>query len=614
VCLVRLSIRSGVSSQTRRSLAFAACLAVGSVLLFVTGCQLPAPRPPGPPVDPASLAPQYPGIEFGGAQTLADFQNSAQLQWFAVASGAEESDATAMPDANTSKLPQPTLETPPDGPDDARSLKFDLTSAADRLVFDLTRAATAGMTRDWSDFGALLLRISGPPDGADANVTLRSGGAAGFGELSFAIHLASGWNLLTADLDAMSRGAERHDIRQLEIALVLGSKPATFYLDDIVLADHVRWYTGQDGRPEKLYAYARGPRVFAGVRDRFELVFAEAAISAWFTAGPENLAGRSGLGPWPVFVANDWSGRAEDSGRSLRFASPHEPGLRPAASQRIVEASPVRIVLEGQRELLLGESVAETSGAAELRRGSMHFVIYPDGRVFVRSDLDAGPSAWPLSRLAWGLLLNSGTAFALSQRPSAAPDHDPANFVLLTRTPPGDELLWVSHLPDGMRWRRILPEIGGRSATVLAGETPTEPVMSGAHLLWFGPAELDVDRAEAVASDYQEPLALKPDAGTLVTDAPGDINRDGYNESEGCYELSLQRGRLRFVYDPGSLPRQGPLFRLTGSEQARCWIYANGQALPSAARDAAGRALFALPGIIRTPRLIEVYAETADGA
>jgi hypothetical protein len=501
---------------------------------------------------------------------------------------------------------QPIIAIPPNGSADARSLKFDLST--DRLVCDLQRATSDGAPRDWSNFGALLLRILGPPEGAEAMLLLRSGGPAGFGEATFRLRLAAGWNLITVDLDAISRGRERHDMRELEIVpSVSGAKPP-FYLDDIVLADRTQWFAGQNGGPGELYAYARGPRVFVGVPDRFELVFAEGVISAWYATGPENLAGRGGLGPWPAFIGSDWSGRLEDSSRKLIVASPSEYGFRPAVSQKVLESSAARVVLEGSHELRLGDTAAENADATELRRCAARYVIYRDGHVFVQTDLDAGPSAWPLGRAGDALFLNSGTNFSVSDRPPATPEHDPANFALLTHTSSGADLLWAPHLASSMRWRRFFSETGRQPSLLIAGETPAAPVMSSAQLLWFCPASLDAPAAEEIASDYQEPLALRPDAGTLVTDAPGDLNHDGYNESEGCYELALQRGRLRFGFDPGSLPRQAPLFRIHGGENTRCWVYADGEALPAEARDASGRILFTLPGVIRSPRMIEIYA------
>jgi hypothetical protein len=619
--LVRRSIRSEVNSRRSCPLPIATCIAACGALLFAGGCQAPGPHLPAPPLDPASLTAQYPTVEFSGARTLADFQNPAEAHWFNVARAVSDVDlssiaagaATSAPSvsprvASDRRRPaQPVVAVPPGGPDEARSLKFDLTSAADRLVCELQRAASDGAPRDWSDFGALLLRIWGPPDGADAVLLIRSGGIAGFGEATFPLHLTAGWNLITVDLDALSRDRERHDMRQLEISPVIGSKLATFYLDDLVLADRTHWFTDQDGEPGELYAYVRGPRAFVGVPGGFELDFAEGAISAWYATGPENLAGRGGLGPWPVFIADDWSGRAEDLRRGLTIAGPVERGSRPAAGQKIVESSPARVVLEGSRELSPGRIATGAVGPAKMPRCVARYAIYPDGRVFVQTDLEAESSVWPTGRLGFILSLNSGSNFSLAERPPATPEHIPASFAFFGRTLPAVNLLWTPHLAGIMRWRRFLPETGHEPSLMLAGEMPAQPAMSTTQLLWFCPAALDARQAEEVASDYQEPLALRPDAGTVVTDTPGDLNHDGYNESEGCYELAPQRGRLRFLFDPGSVPRQTPLFRIHTAANAQCWVYSNGQALPAIGRDAAGRILFTLPGTIRSPRLIEIY-------
>ena len=605
MCLVPLSTRCVVKPLCA-NLRIAAQLAACAALLLTGGCELASPRLPGPPLDPASVAAHYPSVEFSGAQTLADFQNPAQAHWFSIVS-----DASLDPSLSSSLDPstpvQPTIATPPGSPE-ARSLAFDLNSAAERLVCDLQRAASDGAAQDWSEFGALLLRLWGPPDGADAILLLRSGGPTGFGETVLPLRLSAGWNLLTVDLDSVSRGHERRDMRQLEIIPVIGSKPATFHLDDLVLADRTQWYTGQDAGPGELYAYSRGPRVFVGVHERFELVFAEGAISAWYATGPGSLAGLGGLGPWPVFVANDWSGSLEQGARGLTLAGPLDPGMRPAVTQRVLEASATRVVLEGSRELLLAADAADVNSSAELRQCRSRYVVYRDGRVFVQISLEAGSTPWPSDRLGWAVLLDSGTDFAVAESPPATPEDVPANFALVTSNPPGADLLWAPHAAGDMRWRRFLPRTGSEPSLLLAGETQSQPVMLSTHLLWFCPAGFNAEKAEEIASNYQEPLALQPQAGHLVTDVPADLNHDGYNESEGCYELALQRGRLRFDVLPGSTPRHEPLFRINGTDKTRCWVYADGQALPVETRDAAGQIMFTLPGIIRSPRTIEVYA------
>jgi hypothetical protein len=50
------------------------------------------------------------------------------------------------------------------------------------------------------------------------------------------------------------------------------------------------------------------------------------------------------------------------------------------------------------------------------------------------------------------------------------------------------------------------------------------------------------------ALDYREPAKIT--GATLVTDDPGDFNRDGFNESEGCFVLRGP-GPLSFTFEKG---------------------------------------------------------------
>jgi len=67
--------------------------------------------------------------------------------------------------------------------------------------------------------------------------------------------------------------------------------------------------------------------------------------------------------------------------------------------------------------------------------------------------------------------------------------------------------------------------------------------------------------ALSYAIDYRTPA--KVTGATLVKDDPGDLNKDGYNESEGCHVLKGP-GPLTFTYEKGKGAGSAPAFKVLG--------------------------------------------------
>jgi len=65
------------------------------------------------------------------------------------------------------------------------------------------------------------------------------------------------------------------------------------------------------------------------------------------------------------------------------------------------------------------------------------------------------------------------------------------------------------------------------------------------------------------AMQYREPAKLTGPDGIGITDDEGDLNKDGYNESEGCHVLKGP-GPLSFTYEKGKGAGFAPVFKVTG--------------------------------------------------
>jgi len=65
-----------------------------------------------------------------------------------------------------------------------------------------------------------------------------------------------------------------------------------------------------------------------------------------------------------------------------------------------------------------------------------------------------------------------------------------------------------------------------------------------------------------LAIEYRTPPKLAVNGAALVTDDPGDLNQDGYNESEGCYVVRGE-GAVDFSCQTGAVLHQ-PAFKILG--------------------------------------------------
>jgi len=202
------------------------------------------------------------------------------------------------------------------------------------------------------------------------------------------------------------------------------------------------------------------------------------------------------------------------------------------------------------------------------------YTIYPTGQVFVLIGHKRKPATGSKSRLllsaacngnlSWwqapvpgqsgpdssttrsggGLLLASGLSIPSNRR--SLPDDllllpGQAGRCVVTPAFPGPQ--------DSSRWTISFPEAGGGEGLAIQ--------------LRIFPRNLDsLGVAEPYRKDYQVPAKLWMQAGKVVTDEAGDLNADGYNESEGCYTI---RGGRTVVLDAGGNDRMQPAIKFLGS-------------------------------------------------
>ena len=199
------------------------------------------------------------------------------------------------------------------------------------------------------------------------------------------------------------------------------------------------------------------------------------------------------------------------------------------------------------------------------------YTIYPTGEIFVLISHEGSPAAEPGSQttlstacngnLSWWQVTDSGMGW-------------PGEPIIRSR----GRLLLVSGLSIPSN-RRSLPDdlllLPGRAGRYLISMGPQDsargrlsfPEAGGggrlAVQLRIFPRNLDSFGAvEPYRKDYQSPAKLRVRAGKVDPDEIGDLNGDGYNESEGCYVV---RGGREIWLDPGQSDRMQPAFKFLDS-------------------------------------------------
>lgn len=514
------------------------------------------------------------------------------------------------PDGTAGERPQPApslvrsrVETGSQG------LKARFADAGDRLICDLRRAAGPAFVRDWRNYALLLFSLHGPPDGAVLEFTIESGERDPL-HWSRTIHARPGWNLQRIDLGTVGEWIDLANVRALSWRAPQLSAPLEIYLDDLIVADNTAHVLGEQAVEGQMYVLTRGRRIVVGTRGRFELAFADGQLVTWHAGDEQNLVDPDGLGPWPVPLPPNWTASAV----AIAYDDPRhfaEWGPIVAASQRVVEATPFRVVIAGR--WLFTPAPPDTPDAAETEpAGPGHawqYTIYPSGAMFVSVRSEALDAGWPSPAVGYALGLDGRRGFKYIAPPAAEAHAEPPQYALLARPGSGRaDLLWVWPAAVGLGRTRSFGSADDRRLAIVTGHTAARPVVTTAHLLRIWPPDIDgAPEAASFAADYRAPATIQTTTGALVTGTPGDLDGDGFNESEGTYELAPADGVLRFDFVPGRQLRFDPVFRVRDTAGQRCWVYARGRQVKDVGRDAADNLLFHLARVASAPVSIEVH-------
>lgn len=177
---------------------------------------------------------------------------------------------------------------------------------------------------------------------------------------------------------------------------------------------------------------------------------------------------------------------------------------------------------------------------------------------------------------------------------------------------------WVTHLrlnnAGGTPIGKVLLALPGRRAAWAGGrlqriwrdERFVGPIGRWSYLLPPSTGE-----QQRIAANYLDPPTVELLLGRQGVFAPGDVDRDGFDESQGCYVLAGHRGHCRFRVPAGEGGVVRPVFRVIGPWAGPVSVNVQGRAIRTQARLEDGSVLFALPDVFRRDVFVELFGSMA---
>jgi len=574
------------------------CLLLLSGILpaVLAGCRGVGIRQASPVTHSDRLMGSYADLQSGRFVVIADFEQTSHMELFrSVSSGGAALHRLSL----TSGIPSTG----------GRCLHATFGRPDDELIADATNARQWNLPRDWREYDLLLMSVH-VPDAAPLQLSIVSGKGRLRSITDSRIPLKAGWNVLRLDLADAAEHVALDDIRELRWLLPELTHPTVLLLDDIVLANNRADLFGDSGAENGgLYVRRRGRRWDIGAGGHFEIGFINGQIRHWYDLSEHRLAVRNlvedaVLGPSVVTLTGD-----DYSGGAALDSFPAW-GDRVVARQRLVEASPTRIVVACDWSFVPSDTVATT----DVPRQNWTYTVYPSGELYVHVECTTETATWAADRLGLAVSRRDSPGMdAVCHSTSQLGDtgrllHVPYAYVC-GGDAWGPDLLFVVHNGRSAPVMKCVRAVPSSRFTAMAfgGETQ-KPIHRWSCLLGLGSSTDEGQRAGAArAVRYCFPPALSPSVGTLVTDTEGDNDHDGFNERFGCYTLAPDENRVLLALDAQHTPLHNPTFVIQDSFNTEAWVYVDYVILETISRTAAGDVLFQIPGVVDAGRVIEVY-------
>jgi hypothetical protein len=457
------------------------------------------------------------------------------------------------------------------------------------------------------------MQLHAPRSGIEVEVSVGAGTAAKSVTVHSLLPLREGWNLARLDLTEVAEHVPLDDIAELRWSVPAATEPIRLALDDVILANNSQDLFGNSESPTgRMYLRRRGRQWSVGAAGRFELGFSGGQITHWYDLAGDpnrlnNLVANTVMGPSPIVMPADQND-PESTEDVSDFAA---LGDTVVARQRVLEASPVRIVLESEwRFTKRGQTPPDDS---PFQRWA--WAVYPSGSVYARTECTTTRGEWRPEDIGLAVSrADRGDMDVLRHPPAQLEDAERLRHVsfgfVAPKTLDSPALLVVMHDARKAPVLEYFAEPDARRATLVAsGGNVDRDVGGWTCLLNAWPADNASGTSAADrALDYCFPAGrIRVEAGTLVTSDPGDEDADGFNERQGTYVLAPDGPQLRFALDGRQQRMFHPAFCVKHSADADAWVYVNGAVLDPTGRDRDGNLVFQIPSIVQTSMTVDVY-------
>ena len=632
-----------MSGRTRREgeawrsgLPRSACLALTVALAWgLSGCNEPwargtfAPRDAGPTGAAANrpvvdrLRETYPELATNKFLVVADFEDPVQGQMFTMRTRSQR--GYFHPSTKRSR--------PETG---AGSLEVYFAEPSDMLLAWSSQGGDWSLPADWRDYRLLLMSLycrSGPKV---INLEIQGRGA-GERYRQDGILLESGWNTVGIDLTEVARHVDLSYVAHVGWRLEQPTAAVRIYFDDLILVDNrVDIWGTPDGAPGSLYVTHEGRRIRLGACGRFELVFYNGEITEWYDLGTDPERERNcvnwpkntpaALGPVAVLLDKRGGSGGEESDPSA--SSTRNIGLdglrnwgqadgMVRVKQSVVEVSALRAVIECER------FIRSVDGTADEITLTTRYTVTPQGRMYVAIECPTSGPGWNAEEIGHAFTCSWAGGFRpqCHSAPLELSDdvEEADSFVLFARgrgLPGTSDLLCVAHnaqsLADVVRLSGGDPD---RVAAMFRTTRLQKPTQQWALMMIVWPDDIDDSEvASFLVQSYTRPAALELSVGEAVRTDAGDLDNDGFNESQGCYVIRTDSGRARLRLDVRDRPCWYPMIKIADTQEKQVWAYADGRIIPSETRTADGSVLLGLDRVLDEPVEIEiVVGKGGDG-
>ncbi|HUT57253.1 MAG TPA: hypothetical protein VNA25_05200 [Phycisphaerae bacterium] len=118
-------------------------------------------------------------------------------------------------------------------------------------------------------------------------------------------------------------------------------------------------------------------------------------------------------------------------------------------------------------------------------------------------------------------------------------------------------------------------------------------------------------KQDAMLAGYLRPGPLRKTLCEEGVFAAGDADRDGFDETQGCYFLQAKAGHCRFTIMPRRPSLLNPVFRVGGQWTGPVHVSSDGLAIRNTVPLKDGSVLFELPGQVDRPTAVEVVGRVS---